>query len=598
MRKWSWLLLLVLTAAAYGGALWNGFVWDDDALIVRNPDMELQGTGLLSFFGRDFFQTGSASASYRAGGYYRPLVLLSFVADRRLWGFKPAGFHLTNLIIHFANGLLVLVIARRLVGEERAALGAAAFFLIHPVQASAAVYISGRTDLLAALGCLGAVALLVYNYPAAAGRVNGMGLRKQAAASAGAAVLAAAALGSKEMAVCLPVIFLVYVMVFPGARKGRGQRVLLWAGPQAAVLVGYFAVRASVLEFMGGDIFRYFEGSGLRVLATARAVVTYLRLVVVPVGLRVERFLPVAGTPWKASYLAAAAALVCLIVLAAAGARRSRTAAFGGLWFFAALLPVANVVPIYAARTDVVFAAEQFLYLPLAGLLIAAAEGARRLRARAGPCGACRAGRALAGAAVIVFCGLSAARTADWRDEITFGEKAVESGARSARILVNLGRAYASEGRTAEREGRMAEAKRRMAGAEEQFRAAIASEPGSASPHFQFGVFLGSAGRTEEAIWYYGQALAINPRHVDALINMGVDLARAGRSGEAISALKRAVDLDPGSAPAHYNLGLLYAGAAMNEGALAEWERVLAMEPGHEKARSRAEALTRGEGGR
>ncbi len=337
--------MLVLAAAAYGGALWNGFLWDDDALIVRNPDMELRGTGLLSFFGKDFFQTGSASASYRAGGYYRPLVLLSFVADRRLWGFSPAGFHLTNLVVHFVNGLLVLVIARRLIGEERAALAAAAFFLIHPVQASAAAYISGRTDLLAALGCLGAVALLVLHYPSAAARGNGTGLRRQAAASAGAAVLAAAALASKEMAVCLPVIFIVYVTVFPGGRKGWGQRVLVWLGPQVAVLAGYFAVRASVLEFMGRDMFRYSEGAGLRVLATARAVVTYLRLLVVPVGLKVERFVPVAGTPWKVSYLAAAAAIVCLVVLAVVAARWSRTAAFGGLWFFAALLPVANVVP-------------------------------------------------------------------------------------------------------------------------------------------------------------------------------------------------------------------------------------------------------------
>ena len=90
--------IIILVAAVYGTTLTHGFVWDDNNVIVQNPLLENLGN-IPRFFLSEDMAMGPT-------GYYRPLTYISFALDRALWGLNPAGFHLTNLVLHILVVLL------------------------------------------------------------------------------------------------------------------------------------------------------------------------------------------------------------------------------------------------------------------------------------------------------------------------------------------------------------------------------------------------------------------------------------------------------------------------------------------------------------
>lgn len=101
-----------------------------------------------SFSLRDIFLPGSS------GSYYRPILLLSFMMDKFVWGLEESFMHLENILFHLANTLLVYAVARRASDcldkpSPVAPFVSALFFAIHPLNTEVVNWISGRTDLLA-----------------------------------------------------------------------------------------------------------------------------------------------------------------------------------------------------------------------------------------------------------------------------------------------------------------------------------------------------------------------------------------------------------------------------------------------------------------
>jgi len=169
--------------------------------------------------------------------YFRPLVVLSFAADRLLYGEHAFGYHLTNLALHAAGTWLVWGIGRRVLGPGFAAWGAAALFAIHPCHTLAVGWISGRTDVLA--GVLYMAAFLAYLESRAAGG------GRRALLTAGTLVLFALALFAKEMALTLPAVMLGHALLRP---EGEPLARRLVTPALAAVLAAaYLALRIVVL---------------------------------------------------------------------------------------------------------------------------------------------------------------------------------------------------------------------------------------------------------------------------------------------------------------------------------------------------------------
>lgn len=439
---WRAAATVALAAACYGNTLGNDFVWDDRLTAVE-----------------------PAPLGRRTGAYYRPLVMLSFAADRAAWGVLPAGFHLTNLLAHAGVGWLVGALAQALGASPGPALAASLLFVAHPVQTEAVSYVSGRTDVLCALFALGA--LLVWR------RARRATDRWAVATSA----LVLAALGCKETAVLVPLVLLV-----PGASPcDRPPRPWL---PLAAAVA--WAVAWTVTATQGPAP----GGLVARLPAIAAMVVDYARLLVWPSDLHLERFVAVPGRS-LALVLAQWAAVVAL--LAALAVAAVRTHALGALGLAAVTyLPASGLVPVYPAIGDrALFAAEHFLYLPLCGLVpLAVLSGRCVLRDP-------RLAAVVVVACVAAWTPLTIARNRDWRDERTLFTHTLRYEPPVARVWYDLGNLHLAAGDACE--------------AERLYRAALVRAPGDAAVHLNLGIALQRQDRRAEASAAYAEALRLDP---------------------------------------------------------------------------------------
>jgi hypothetical protein len=150
-KRWAIPLIAIAVLASYAPALRDGFVWDDTALLLRDP---LIRSWRLIPEGFQHFLFTDATAS----DFYRPIQRLTYNLEYWAFAFRPGIFHLTNILCHlaaavaflfFADELLRLFGTRDQLRKSAVAL-ATLVWAIHPVHSAAVVYISGRADPLAA----------------------------------------------------------------------------------------------------------------------------------------------------------------------------------------------------------------------------------------------------------------------------------------------------------------------------------------------------------------------------------------------------------------------------------------------------------------
>ena len=440
--RWlSAILLVGAVAGVFGNALQNDFVYDDRLLVVDN------------------WAVRAPLRDLRALGFYRPLRTLSYRLDYAIGGGDPPDpliFHLTNVAYHAATAVLVHTALAGSGASPLAALGGALLFAVHPVQADAVTYVSGRRDVLCALFFVaGFCAYLRYR------RGHGVGALAVALACYVLALLA------KEMAITLPLVCVAYdrfarrrdqVGTEAARRAGRPSWLvvagIIVGGAVGWVVYGRFVERVlKVTEWHGGSV-------GTNFATVLRIWARYLALVVWPAKLSADysaRAFPVSTTaldPWA---MAAAVVLIGLGVLAVLRWRRGGLEGFGAAWWAITLLPVSHLVPYRELM------AEHYLYLPMIGMAYVAAgaiDGAAR--ASAGIADAAAARRRLAFAVLLVLTLAAAWRTVvrnrDWHDSLTLWTATVATFPDCARARFNLGQAYFERVRfdDAEREWRVA----------------------------------------------------------------------------------------------------------------------------------------------
>jgi tetratricopeptide (TPR) repeat protein len=515
-------LILLLTAAAYAGALRGALVWDDRIHVAGNARVTEARWGEL--LGRP------------VGDYYRPAVFASFALDQALHGGRAAGFHATNIALHVIAAWLLLAALRALGaagGSGAGAAWAALIFAIHPAQTEAVTYVSGRTDILAAVFSF--ATLLLY----ARARAWTGGAPRPAAAL-GALACFALALGAKESAILLPLALLAGDRLFGkfGAAssievgsRARGARDLRALLPYLILAAAYAAWRAHLgagLVTLGAP-----EEIPARIAAALSAIAAYARIALFPVNLHLERFVP-------ASAPGAAAGAALLFAGAAAFRRGSPAARFWLLWAAVAYAPVSNLVPVYPGLpAGTVFAPEHFLYLPLAGLLAAASlsKPARRAPGRRGPIGFALA------ATLLCFVLLVSDRNRDWRDEETIYRHTLRHSPGSARVRLNL--------------GNLLLARNDVIGASEQFTEGLRRAPDDADLWINLGLARLRMGRPDDAARAMTHAAGLLPGDAQVWANLGAIHGTAGRLPEARRAYARALAIDPRNADARKGMAIL-----------------------------------------
>lgn len=397
-----------LAFVAYINVLPNDLVWDSDQLCLRNPCL----VDLETFL--PMLAPWKWEANRRMmGGSYRPAAYLSFFVERRVWREAAWGYHLTNVLTHALNAVIVCWLARQLGWSVYASSVAGAVFALHAVNTEAVAWVENRSMLLATGLAMLSLGLFARSFSA-------RGTRFHAYASVAALVLG---LLANEGVMLVP-LFAGLWLIGQGIGR-RGARRLLWLLLASGV---YMALRAGTTSIGPPPWSRSpMPLAEPRALVVMRTTGAYASMLAAPWGLSADRRLS-ATAP---NAVASAVWVAALVLVLAAGRLRRRSPAYP-VWLMLVLLaPVSNVV--YLAGRPL---AEQRAYPMAAAAAILAGHVLGRGR------------RLLALGMCIALAALTLARNPAWATELALWTDTVAKTPTKARAFLNLGLAQERSGRS------------------------------------------------------------------------------------------------------------------------------------------------------
>jgi len=456
------------------------------------------------------------------GGSWHPVTWLSHLLDVELYGPGGAGgHHGTSIVLHALTALALLAALSASTGHFWTAWLAAALFAVHPLRVESVAWVAERKDLLC--GLFSALTLLAYAlYSRRPGPIR----------YAGVVLPFALALGSKSMAVTLPVALWIFdfwpLRRWPVERSAaRGalrlvvEKLPLLAMSAAIAWVTYSAqaAQASVSTFVP---------LLLRLANALVASVGYLGMLFWPEDLAVFYPHPAivgGGASWPGlQAIGAAIALVALTACAFHQRARRPWLLAGWLFYLLTLLPVLGIVQVGAQAM-----ADRYTYIPSWGIAIALAWSVRDLMGDS----ARRRGLAVAatGVALLVLAAAHRAQLSTWRNSETLYTRALAVTEHNYIAEANLGVLRELEGD--------------RAAAEEFYRRALADRADHPQAHINLGRLLLMRGELEAARNHFSAALVRMPRQPDALVNLGVAQLRLGALAAAADSFGRALAVRP-----------------------------------------------------
>jgi hypothetical protein len=346
--RYRWMIAM-LAITAYLPTLKTGFMWDDHVMIEINPF--IRGWSLPNL--RHDFTTDVFDG--RGDPYYRPLQTLANRVDYTLWGLQPVGYHITNLLFHLGNAILVAELILLLGFSALAAFLTASLFAVHPIVVEQLMIIAGRAELMGLFFSLLALILFLKE-------------GRRWAFAGGAAFIAA--LLVKESTIVLPALLALvfYIRKEPHARYKLPAALLLAIPPY--LLLRYRIVGPVIAHSDPWLTARFFIQEFPSVLGR------YIRLLCFPWNLHSHRLLPHLNHFWPLHLLVLAAGCYAAI------RRWGRLGVFCIGWFIVMLLPKTPVM-IYGnfMLEHWGYPAAIAFFLPL-GLLIAQGWQSRRKNIR------------------------------------------------------------------------------------------------------------------------------------------------------------------------------------------------------------------------
>jgi protein O-mannosyl-transferase len=504
----------------------------------------------------------------------RFITYLTFAVNYHLHQLNVAGYHLINIGIHLGAALCVWWLALLTFStpkmchdgiaaqKQSIAVFAALLFAAHPLQTQAVTYIVQRLASLATLFYL--LSLCLY--------VKGRLLQESAASRkiiffcfSGLVLSAVTCMFTKETGFTLPVLVLCYECFFlqtTNIFKSKYTYVallLLFIIPLTMFLTGTInlTLLRTVQEGPEGVVYL---SSYQYLLTQARVLITYLRLLFLPVNQNLDYYYPIATTLMQPATFVSILFLLALAAASVWSFLRNRIASFVIVWFFITLAPESSFIPI----KDVMF--EHRLYLPMAGFSIFFSATAYTLLYP-------RHNRLLALFLITVIAGLSLLtyeRNNLWKDDFSLWNDAAQKSPGKVRPFNNRGLAYSSRG---DYEKAIAD-----------FTYAIQLNPKCAEAYYNRGLAYSLTGRYDLAIENYNQAITLYPNYTAAFNNRGLAYNHKQSYDLAIADFNRALQIRPDFAEAFYNLGLTYCYKKEYAQAIADFDQAVHLKPDYAEA--------------
>jgi protein O-mannosyl-transferase len=580
---WVCLGLIVGIVIVYAPVRSFDFVfWDDPIYVSKNPDI---AGGITWQSVRWAFTTGHA-------GYWLPLIWLSYMLDVQVHGLSAGGFHVTNVLLHTANTLLLFGVLRRMTGKLGRSAFVAGLFALHPLHVESVAWVTERKDVLSTLFWM----LATWTYVEWVRRPSW-------GRYAGLLLLFALGLTAKPMVMTLPLVLLLldfWPLGRVAAGIGREQRTVWLRLVIEKVPLLVLALASSIVTFLAqrsvgavGD----FKALPMtyRVENALISYITYIGKMLWPVRLAAFYPFPMALSGWTLSVwsvLAAALALIVVSVLVMRGARRYPYLPVGWLWYLGTLIPVIGLVQVGGQAM-----ADRFTYVPLIGLFLMAAWGIPDLLAR-------WEGRTipltLASGFLLVTCAITAnGQLQYWRDSTSLWTHVLEVTNENAFVHKQLSQVLLQQGKYDEAIAHYSRALQLMPDdADEQnnmandllhhnrvdlaiahYSEALRIKPGLVEAHNNLANALMRQGRAAEALTHYSAAISIKPDYAAAHNGLGALLAGQGRAGEAFAHYSEALRIDPSNAEVHNNLGALLVNQGQTDQAIHEFSEAVRISP-------------------
>jgi tetratricopeptide (TPR) repeat protein len=560
-------LLFVVTITLYWPATGHGFVdYDDHQYVLDNS----HATGGLTL--ENIWWAFGSGYAYN----WHPITWLSHMLDCQLFGLKPWGHHLTSILLHAANTVLIFSLLRGLTGALWRSFFVAALFGCHPVHVESVAWVAERKDVLSTF--FGLLALIFYvRYVQKRSRVESR------ESSAGSSSLA---LDTRHPA-------LDYCLVLLFFSLGLMSKPMLVTWPFVMLLLDYWPLRRIADCRLPNSELKHLllEKIPFFALAAAGSVITYLAqkhggsvttVEGLPLGARVGNalisycryldkifwptdlsvFYPHPGY-WPMEMVMLAGGLIALISgFVFLQRRRCPFLLVGWLWFIGTLVPVIGLVQVGEQAM-----ADRYAYIPSLGILIiviwGACELARHWHHQV-------IGLATAGLIAMVLClALTRQQLGYWQDSETLFRHALNVTKNNYLAHSNLGLVLFNKGRIDD--------------AITQCQEAIRLNPKDADAHNNLGIALRKNGRIDEAISQCQEAVRLIPNNADFHNNLGAAWEAKGHLDEAISCYREALRLHRDYALVHSNLGVALRKNGQIDEAISEYQEAIRLKPGDSK---------------
>ena len=553
------LLLLALGAFAWWPASRGEFVSLDDAAYVTENSNVQAG---LTWSGVTWAFSSCHSANWH------PLTWLSHMLDVQLYGLQPLGHHLTSVLFHFANTLLLFLLLHRMTGALWRSALVAALFALHPLRVESVAWVAERKDVLSTF--FGLLCLLAYARYAQESKVQSP---RSKVFYVLALVTYALGLMSKPMLVTLPCVLLL-LDYWPLKRIAEcgvwsaesrftfhvSRSTLL---PLLLEKVPFFALSAAsclvtfLVQHSGGAVMSAAELPLAGRIANALVgYAQYLGKTVWPVNLAC--FYP-RPEHWPAGQVALAVLLLAGITVVALRLLLKRPyIAVGWLWFLGMLVPVIGLVQVGEQAI-----ADRYTYLPSIGLYVLVVWGCSDLAVswpRLKPLLA-----AAAGFVVVALVLATRQQVPHWQNSEALFRHALSVTQSNPWVHCLLANTLADKGD--------------FAVAEAQAREALRLKPGFPEIEILYARILADGGKTNEAVSALSDVLRRSPSDASAQLALAATLSRSGDVASAIEHYRQALALNPGDAQARFGLASQLTRQGDAAGAAEQYEQGLRSQP-------------------
>jgi len=546
------LLIFLLTLIIYMSSLQNGFVWDDIQYIAENQHIRSLNFQTLAAMLATFYQSN-----------WHPFTWISHAVDYHLFGLKPSGHHLSSIILHALNCLLVFFLAVNLVlvAAEREAVGgqqtashdliaygllsgaiAALLFSLHPLRVESVAWAAERKDLLCAFFFLCSVISYLYyaSSPSAPNRWVWF---------ACCAAFFLLSLASKPMALTLPVVLLL-IDVYPLDRfqNASGKKGMPLLEKMPLFMVSIVSIFVTVAAQNYGRTIRSLEQmpADIRMLNALWSLLFYVEKTIVPMHL--VPFYPFPqNVHWLDFHYVCAILFITAVTALSLWLAKKRNYLLLIAWayYVVTIFPVLGIIQVGGQS-----AADRYTYLPTLSIFMLMGTGVSWMVIRKPvklPKGISVSLLLILACYVYLLMQATRHQIPIWRDSESLWTSVVamfpfpES---DPLVHYNLGNAYMQNGKYDE--------------AIFEFERTLRLRPNHARAYNNLGKIFVMQGRLAEAITAFKQAVAIKPGNAKAYNNLGGAYLMQGDADSAIAAIKRSLAINANNGDAHSNLALAY----------------------------------------